>query len=59
MGILHEQKEDLAKLTEKVEKIISNKVFFKWKNAENIAHKDSTKVIIENIEGFFKENETI
>ena len=59
MGITHEQKKDLAHLKEKVENIISNKVFFNWKNAENIAHVDSAKIIIENIEGFFKNNEII
>ena len=59
MGITHEQKKDIAHLKEKVENIISNKVFFNWKNAENIAHVDSAKIIIENIEGFFKNNEII
>ena len=59
MGILHEQKEHINSLKDKVENIISKKIFVNWKSADNTTHIYSVEKIIENIEEFFKKNEAI
>ena len=59
MGVLHEQKEHISHLNKKIDNIINNKIFNNWKIIKNTVHSSSSKIIIKNIEEFFKNNEVI
>ena len=57
--IMHEQKEDIKKLKEKIKGIIENKTFYKWKNKSNNSHIFSSKNIVDQLEKYLDKNETV
>ena len=59
MGIMHEQKDHINKLQEKIRSIIENKIYLKWKDLENNNHINSSKVIVEQLENYLVKNETL
>ena len=59
MGIMHEQKEHINKLQEKIRDIIENKTYLKWKNLENNDHIDSSQIIVKHLEIYLDKNETL
>ena len=58
-GIMHEQKDDIKKLKEKIKGIIENKTFYKWMNKSNNSHIFSSKNIVDQLEKYLDKNETV
>ena len=59
MGIMHEQKDHLSKLQDKIRGIIENQTYLKWKNIENNNHINSSKIIVKHLENYLDKNETL
>ena len=59
MGIIHQQNESLENLRQIVSNIIKNKTFANWKEAANKTNINSTNIIVNQVEEYFKSNETI
>ena len=59
MGIMHEQKDHINKLQEKIKSIIENKIYLKWKDLENNNHINSSKIIVKQLENYLDKNETL
>ena len=59
MGIMHEQKDNINILQEKIRGIIENKIYLKWKNLENNNHINSSKIIVKQLEDYLDKNETL
>ena len=59
MGIMHEQKDHINKLKEKIRDIIENKIYLKWKDLENNNHINSSKIIVKQLENYLDKNETL
>ena len=59
MGIMHEQKDHINKLQEKIGSIIENKTYLKWKNLENNQHINSSKIIVKHLQNYLDKNETL
>lgn len=58
-GIIHEQKDGINKLKEKIKGIIENKIFLKWMYIQNNDHVGSAKKIVEKLEDYLVKNETL
>ena len=58
-GIMHEQKDDIKKLKEKIKGIIENKTFYKWMYKSNSSHIFSSKNIVDQLEKYLDKNETV
>ena len=59
MGIMHEEKDHINKLKEKIRGIIENKIYLKWKSLENNNHINSSKIIVKQLENYLDKNETL
>lgn len=58
MGFIHEQKDHIDKLREKIKDIIENKIYLKWTYRKNNSHIGSSNKIIEQLENYLGKNET-
>ena len=58
MGFMHEQKDHIDKLREKIKDIIENKIYLKWTYRKNNSHIGSSNKIIEQLENYLGKNET-
>ena len=58
MGFMHEQKDHIDKLREKIKDIIENKIYIKWTYRKNNSHIGSSNKIIEQLENYLGKNET-
>ena len=58
-GIMHEQKDGINKLKEKIKGTIENKTFLKWMYIQNNHHVGSAKKIVEKLEDYLAKNETL
>ena len=56
---MHEQKDDIKKLKEKIKDIIENKTFYKWMYKSNSSHIFSSKNIVDQLEKYLDKNETV
>jgi UDP-N-acetylglucosamine--N-acetylmuramyl-(pentapeptide) pyrophosphoryl-undecaprenol N-acetylglucosamine transferase len=59
MGIIHQQNESLKNLKKILSNIIKNKTFISWKENANKTNINSTNIIVNQVEEYFKINETI
>ena len=59
MGIMHEEKDHINKLKEKIRGIIESKIYLKWKSLENNNHINSSKIIVKQLENYLDKNETL
>ncbi len=59
MGIIHQQNESLENLKKILSNIIKNKTFISWKENANKTNINSTNIIVNQVEEYFKINETI
>ncbi len=58
-GIMHEQKDHINKLKEKIKSIIENKTYLKWMYLRNTSHIESSKKIVKHLETYLNKNETL
>ena len=58
-GIVHEQKDHINKLKEKIKSIIENKTYLKWMYLRNTDHIESSKKIVKHLETYLNKNETL
>ena len=58
-GIMHEQKDDINKLKEKIKGIIENETFYEWMYKSHNSHIFSSKNIVDQLEKYLGKNETI
>ena len=58
-GIMHEQKDHINKLKEKIKSIIENKTYLKWMYLRNTDHIESSKKIVKHLETYLNKNETL
>ena len=56
---MHQQKDHINKLQEKIRGIIENKIYLKWKDLENNNHINSSKIIVKQLENYLDKNETL
>ena len=54
MGILHEEKENLEELKNKLKDIIEKKLYLDWKNYSSSEHINASKIIVNHLEIYFK-----
>ena len=54
MGILHEEKDDIEELKNKLKDIIEKKLYLDWKNYYTSKHVDASKIIVSHIEDYFR-----
>ncbi len=59
MGIMHEQKDHVSILQDKIRGIIENQTYIKWKNIENNNHINSSKIIVKHLENYLDKNEIL
>ena len=58
-GIMHEQKDHINKLKEKIKSIIENKTYLKWMYLRHTDHIESSKKIVKHLETYLNKNETL
>ena len=56
---MHEQKDHINKLKEKIKSIIENKTYLKWMYLRHTDHIESSKKIVKHLEAYLNKNETL